>query len=107
MHGSALTYKIGYKFRVFTNGEQLHESDSLAFDDLEEVWHEGAMTACELVRAMFGNFEPDLDWRMEISDAMGVVIYRFSFKAERLGNSPMGDGRATNILQWVMHENHC
>ena len=84
MHGSDLHQRSKYNFKVFANGIQLHKSDALAFEDLEEVWHEGAMTSCELIREMFGRIEPDLDWRLEVSDPRGKVIYRYSFKAERL-----------------------
>ena len=33
---------------------------------------------------MHGRIENNLDWRLEVSDATGRVIYRFTFKAERL-----------------------
>lgn len=84
MHGTPTHEKAHYNFRVFTDGTQHLESDPLAFDNMEEVWHDGAMTACEIIRAMHGRIEGDLDWRLEVSDAKGTVIYRFSFKAERL-----------------------
>jgi hypothetical protein len=76
--------KPRYRFRVFTNGKTLHESDALAFDAFEEVWQEGAMTSVELIRDMYGRIEEDLDWRLEVSDDTGRMIYRFSFKAETL-----------------------
>lgn len=84
MHGSSQIQKARYCFRVFANGLELHVSDALEFSHLEDAWHEGAMTACELIRAMFGRIEPDLDWRLEVSDEPEKLIYRFSFKAERL-----------------------
>ena len=33
---------------------------------------------------MHGRIENNLDWRLEVSDATGKVIYHFTFKAERL-----------------------
>lgn len=42
------------------------------------------MSACEIIRAMHGRIEGDLDWRLDVSNDDGHVIYRFSFKAERL-----------------------
>jgi len=69
-----------------TNGRELHESDGLEFGDPEEVWQEGAMSACEIIRAMHGRIDSDLDWRLDVTDDTGQVIYRFSFKAERLLN---------------------
>jgi hypothetical protein len=84
MHGSSSNHQTRYHFRIYADGEQHEQSDSLAFDDLEEVWHEGAMAACEIIRSMHGRIESDLDWRLEVADEAGTVIYRFSFKAERL-----------------------
>jgi hypothetical protein len=83
MHGSQ-SHTSKFHFRIFTDGEQPHESDALDFDNLEEVWHEGAMSACEIIRGMHGRIESDLDWCLEVADETGKVIYRFSFKAERL-----------------------
>ncbi|MBC7576745.1 MAG: hypothetical protein H7312_05200 [Tardiphaga sp.] len=84
MHVPYSTPKTYFQFRVFTNGLQLHESDPLAFDSVEDAWHEGALTACELIRGMHGKIEADLDWRLDVCDGDGIVIYRFSFKAKRL-----------------------
>lgn len=83
MHGSR-EKPAHYKFRIFTDGEQHEETDPLAFDDTEEVWHEGAMSSCEIIRSMHGRIESDLDWRLDVADNTGKIIYRFSFKAERL-----------------------
>lgn len=84
MHGTSSHQQTRYHFRVFADGEQHDETDPLGFDDLDEVWHEGAMSACEIIRGMHGRIESDLDWRLEVADETGRVIYRFSFKAERL-----------------------
>ena len=84
MHGSSSKKQAHYHFRIFADGKQHEESDPLDFDDLEEVWHEGAMSACEIIRSMHGRIETDLDWRLEVADETGKVIYRFTFKAERL-----------------------
>lgn len=83
MHGTS-SQKSHFHFRVFTNGVQHHESDALDFEDLEDVWQDGAMSACEIIRAMHGRIDSDLDWRLEVSDTAGKVVYRFSFKAEKL-----------------------
>jgi len=84
MHDSQWASKTYFHFRVFTNGSQLYESDPLAFDRVEDAWHEGAMSACELIRSMHGKIEADFDWRLDVCDEQGTVIYRFSFKAEKL-----------------------
>ncbi len=84
MHGPSQSRKSLFHFRILTDGKQHLESDALDFDDLEEVWHEGAMSACEIIRSMHGRIEGDMDWCLEVSDSTGKVIYRFSFKAEKL-----------------------
>jgi len=84
MHGPTTAAPSRFHFRVFTDGVERHESDGLDFNDLEEVWQEGAMSACEIIRAMHGRIDTDLDWRLDVTDDTGRVIYRFSFKAERL-----------------------
>lgn len=73
-----------FLFEVVADGRQVNVSEALAIIDLEEVWHEGAMTTHEMLRNMFGLIEPGLDWRLEVFDDTGEAIYRFSFKAERL-----------------------
>jgi hypothetical protein len=83
MHGSQKNKSL-YYFRVLIDGVQLHDSDGLDFEDLEEVWQEGAQSACEIIHSMHGRIEDDLDWQLEVSDTSGKVIYRFTFKAERL-----------------------
>ena len=42
------------------------------------------MTSAELIRSMYGRIESDLDWRLDVSDASGAVIYQFTFQAKRL-----------------------
>lgn len=81
MHGSI---KPHFQFRTFQDNTEIDQSDPLAFDDLEELWHEGAMTAFEMIRSMHGRIESDMDWRLEVADETGKIIYRFSFKAERV-----------------------
>lgn len=84
MHGPSSTQTSRFHFRVFTNGRELHESDGLEFGNLDEVWQEGAMSACEIIRSMHGRIDSDLDWRLDVTDETGQVIYRFSFQAQRL-----------------------
>jgi hypothetical protein len=74
-----------YRFRIFTNDCKVRESEALTFgEDPEEVWHDAAMSSCEMLRDLYGRVTPGLDWRMEVSDRDEKVLYRFSFKAEAL-----------------------
>ena len=71
-----------YFLRVFTNGTQRHQTEGITFPSRQELWHEASTSAGEIIREMDGNMHPGLDWRMDVSDSAGDLIYRFSFKAE-------------------------
>jgi hypothetical protein len=73
-----------YFLRVFTNGIERHKTEGLAFLSDEEAWHEASTSAGEIIREMDGKMHPGLDWRMDVTDATGQLIFRFSFKAEEL-----------------------
>ena len=76
--------KAQYQFRVVSNGVELRKEDCPTFSDPDELWHEAAMSACEMVREMFGRIEPGLAWSLEVCDEADEVISRFSFNATRL-----------------------
>jgi len=42
------------------------------------------MTTCEMIHSMYGRLESETDWRLDVQDDSGKVIFRFSFKAEKL-----------------------
>ncbi|WP_426436474.1 DUF6894 family protein [Bradyrhizobium genosp. P] len=76
------TTTASYRFRVLANGVETHRADTIATGDPDELWHEAAMSACDMIRNMYGRIEPGLDWRLEVTDRSGKVISQFSFKAE-------------------------
>jgi hypothetical protein len=85
MYDSIPTQKGGYRLRIFTNDCEAQESEAVTFgEDLDEVWHDAAMSSCDMLRDLYGRVKPGLDWRMEVSDRDERVLYRFSFKAEAL-----------------------
>jgi hypothetical protein len=69
-------------FRVFTDGVERHRSEGLLFTDKHEVWQEASTSTGEILREIDGKMQPGLDWRMDVTDEAGQLIYRFSFKAE-------------------------
>ena len=71
-----------YFFRTITNGIERHRTEGLAFASREDAWQEAAISSGEIIREMDGNMHPGLDWRMDVNDSAGDLIYRFSFKAE-------------------------
>jgi hypothetical protein len=71
-----------YFFRVFTDGIERHRTEGLAFPSKEEAWHEASMSSGEILREMDGHMHTGMDWRMDVSNAAGDLIYRLSFKTE-------------------------
>jgi hypothetical protein len=72
-----------YFLRVFTNGIERHESDGLQFSSRDDVWEEASASAGEIIRDMNGGLQPGTDWRMDVSDAAGALVYRLSFRTEQ------------------------
>jgi hypothetical protein len=85
MHDAHAAQPALYFFRVYTNDVESYHSDGLEFSSKEHVWHEASTSTGELIREMDGKMQPGLDWRMDVIDTGGKVVYRFSFKAEDLG----------------------
>lgn len=79
------TTSIRFFFRVFTDGVERHRSEGLLFADRQEAWHEASTSTGEILREMDGKMQPGLDWRMDVTDEAGQLIYRFTFKAEDFG----------------------
>lgn len=73
-----------YFFRVFTNGVERHPSEGLLMSDRQQVWEEASVSTGELIHGMHGAIAPGLDWRMDVTDETGRLIYRFSLKADDL-----------------------
>jgi hypothetical protein len=71
-----------YFFRVFTDGVQLYESEGLAFSSREDAWMEASISTGDIIRSLNGNMRPDLEWRMDVTNAAGDLLYRFTLKVE-------------------------
>lgn len=84
MPDKSLTSEQVYFFHVFTDGIQRHQSDGLQFPSRKDAWHEATMSAGEIIREMDGRMHPGLDWRMDVTDSAGELIFRLSFKIEEL-----------------------
>lgn len=76
-----------YFLRVFTNGIERHRTEGLAFPSREAAWEEASTSAGEIIREMDGKMHPGLDWRMDVVDEAGRIIYRFCFSAEEFSET--------------------
>jgi hypothetical protein len=74
-----------YFLHVLTDGIKQYETEGMAFASIAEVWAEAMRSSTEILRDMT-DMKPGLDWCMEVADAAGALLFRFSFKAEKLEN---------------------
>ena len=79
-----------YFFRIFTNDVKRHQTEAIAFPSKEAAWHEASTSSGEILREMDGNMHIGMDWRMEVSNAAGELIYRLTFKTEAIERHPNG-----------------
>jgi hypothetical protein len=79
-----LIQKDSYRFRIFTNDYNVKEYEVRTFaDDPDEVWHQAAMSSCDMLRDLYGRVTPGLDWRMEVSDGNEKCFTSFHSRQRR------------------------
>ena len=71
-----------YFFRVFTDGVERHRTEGIAFPSKQDAWEEASISSGEILREMDGKMQVGMDWRMDVFNAAGDIIYRLSFKTE-------------------------
>jgi hypothetical protein len=71
-----------YFFKVIRNGEASPASDALDLADNAAAWEEGTIACGEMIRSIDGRFPPGADWKMEVFDDSGKMIFRFRFTAD-------------------------
>ncbi|OKO72751.1 hypothetical protein [Bradyrhizobium sp. NAS96.2] len=57
------------------NGEDLPDNDA--------AWKEATITAGRLLQDLDGTLKPDLEWRMEVTDEAGNIIWVLRLLAEK------------------------
>jgi hypothetical protein len=71
-----------YFFSVSHGQKPTLPRPGLEFPDDEAAWEE-ATTACgEMIRDLDGDLKAGPEWRMEVTNETGDVIYRLRFSAE-------------------------
>jgi hypothetical protein len=84
MDTPATVEKRLFFFRVFRDGVERHRTEGIEFSSMDEVWEEASTASGEILREMDGKMHVGMDWRMDVSDDDGKLIYRLSFKTEQL-----------------------
>jgi hypothetical protein len=51
--------------------------------DVAAAWKEGALVAAEMIRDHLRRLQPGQEWRLEISDQSGALLYVISLNIER------------------------
>lgn len=82
MQNGLPTSDMVYFFRVFTDGIERNATEGIAFASKEEAWQEASTSSGEILREMDGKMHIGLDWRMDVTNAAGELLYRLSFKTE-------------------------
>jgi hypothetical protein len=70
-----------YFLRVFSDGVEKYETEGIRFPTHEAAGLEAVRSSAEILHDMDGK-APGIDWRMDVTDTAGKLIYRVSFKAE-------------------------
>ena len=71
-----------YFFSVSRGGNSTSPGAGLEFPDDEAAWVE-ATTACgEMIRDLDGDMKAGQEWRMDVADETGDIVYRLRFSAE-------------------------
>jgi hypothetical protein len=83
MHDPRLNLSHVYFFRLFVDGTERNQALGLAFSSREDAWHEAAAATAKIIAGKDVVLTPGLDWRMDVTDAAGGLVYRFAFKAEQ------------------------
>jgi hypothetical protein len=59
-------------------------AEGIALPDLEAVRREAALIYSDMARGITGEFDESLDWRIEVTDQSGRIVFRLSLVAESL-----------------------
>jgi hypothetical protein len=71
-----------YFFLLNRTAETDRDNHGLTFLDHQAAWEEATMACGEMIRTIDGHLQPGADWRMDVTDETGKLIYRLRFIAE-------------------------
>jgi hypothetical protein len=52
--------------------------------DDEAAWHEATLVAGEIFKDIDGNFRPDQEWSLEVTDGGGKPLYSIQINSKRM-----------------------
>lgn len=104
MHDTKTVAPQLYFFQVVTNGVKLHASDGLLFESRALVWQEASEPTGQIIRDMDEKIESGLDWRMDVADETGNVIFSIQLQGQRLGTALAHILESPHCGDQVLHE---
>lgn len=81
----ALSYTLlmpQYFFRIQQDGHSSDYADGLQFPDKQAARNEAAAVCADMMRGIVGDAAGRPDWRLDVTDEAGKLLFRFSFVAE-------------------------
>ena len=71
-----------YFFNI-TQGELPRAADEgMELPDDEAAWEEATTSCGEMIKELDGKLKAGPEWRMEVTDGSGAIVYRLRFSAE-------------------------
>jgi hypothetical protein len=71
-----------YFFHVYQDGDSSRDCEGVALADDSAAWDEAIRSCGQMIQDLDGTLRIDSDWRMDVTDADGAVLYRLRFRAE-------------------------
>lgn len=82
-----------YFFHV-TDGRSIPDTEGTELVDIYQAQYEAIQVSGELLRDMGAKFSHGTDWKMEVADALGQIVFVLRFSAEE---RPALDGDAAIV----------
>ena len=71
-----------YFFHIRQDGYSSDHADGLEFPDKEAARTEAAAICGDMMRGIVGQTASRADWRLDVTDEAGKLLFRFKFAAE-------------------------
>lgn len=71
-----------YYFHVYHNGDEAKDAEGVELLDDRNAWTEATSSCGQMIQDLDGTLGTDADWRMEVTDAEGAMIFRLRLTTE-------------------------
>ena len=70
-----------YHFNMF-HDKAIRDTEGMELADRDAAWQEATMATGEMIRSLDGKLRPNHEWRMEVTDQQGDVLWVIRVSAE-------------------------